>query len=39
MQRVLDPLVRMGARVGQCRAGGRLPLTLRRRARSDSDRL
>jgi 3-phosphoshikimate 1-carboxyvinyltransferase len=28
MRRVLDPLELMGARVGSCEAGGRLPLTL-----------
>ena len=39
MQRVLDPLERMGARTLNVAEGGRLPLTARGRARPDPDRL
>ena len=39
MQRVLDPLEQMGARVIEAAEGGRLPLTLQGAARSDSDQI
>ena len=39
MRRVLDPLELMGAQVGASGQGGRLPLTLDRRARSAADPL
>ena len=39
MQRILDPVALIGARVVSEAEGGRLPLTLARRARSDPDRL
>ena len=37
MQRVIDPLTRMGAQALASAPGGRLPVTLRGRARSNSD--
>ena len=39
MRRMLDPLELMGARVGDAKEGGRLPLTLAGRARSAADPL
>ncbi len=39
MRRVLDPLELMGAKAGASDEGGRLPLTLERRARSAADPL